>query len=141
MTRTGAVERTHWRDERLSERHRRYGSNAPAVDLDFILVEFDDCKPVALVEYKHEKAREQYLSSPQFQVLINLADAADLPAFCVRYAFDFSWWKVVPLNKRAKEFLPERITLTEKQYVSMLYALRGRKAPQSVLDGLNEDSI
>ena len=125
----------------MSERHRRYGSNAPAVDLDFVLIEFDDCCPRAIIEYKNEFASPQYITSPQFQVLINLANAAHLPAFAVRYAADFSWWLVVPLNDEARKHLPERKRMSEKEYVSLLYRVRGREAPQSVLDGLNQDAI
>ena len=138
---TSRIERTGWRDSALSQRHRKFGSNAPAVDLDFVLVEFDDCRPAALVEYKHECASPQYITSPQFQVLINLANAAHLPAFAVRYAADFSWWLCVPLNDEARKHLPERKRMSEKEYVSLLYRVRGREAPQSVFDGLNQDAI
>ena len=138
---TSTQERTRWRDQELSERHRRYGPDVPAQDVDLLLVEYDACKPRALIEYKHQSAREQYISNPQFQVLINLANAADLPAFCVRYAANFEWWKVVPLNDKAKKIIPNRIVLNEQRYVRFLYHLRGRTAPQSVLDNLDAPAV
>jgi hypothetical protein len=62
-----AEERTGWRDEELSLRHRLYwGRDCPAVDVDFMLsdapemfddnfrlVEYYHSKPKALIEYKH----------------------------------------------------------------------------------------
>ena len=44
------------RDAWLSGRHRVWGSNVPAMDLDFILAEYDRCVPIALIDYKHERA-------------------------------------------------------------------------------------
>lgn len=40
------MERTGWRDERLSRRHREWGFDCPMVDCDFIAVEFDHKEPV-----------------------------------------------------------------------------------------------
>lgn len=138
---TSQYERTHCRDDALSERHRRYGSNAPAVDLDFLLIEFDDCKPAALIEYKSEHAQKQYLSNPQFQVLINLGNMANLPAFFVRYAEKFTWFEITPLNAAAKNRLQNSVRVTEKKYVKFLYWLRNREAPAEVLNNLDAPPI
>ena len=58
-------ERTGWRDERISQRHRLWGVECQAIDLDFLLVEYrseyDDIRPVAIIEYKHECAPSQNL--------------------------------------------------------------------------------
>ena len=51
---TWRTERLGWRDERLSERHGHWGFNCPAVDLDFVMLEYNHGKPCALVEYKHK---------------------------------------------------------------------------------------
>ena len=50
------AERTGWRDQALSDRHREWGFNCPSVDLDFLMVEYNIGLPVALVEYKNERA-------------------------------------------------------------------------------------
>jgi hypothetical protein len=42
-------ERSGWRDLELSGRHRRWGWDCPAVDLDFLFLEYDKGKAVALV--------------------------------------------------------------------------------------------
>lgn len=129
-------ERTGWRDERLSERHRQWGWDCPAIDLDFLLLEYDKGKAAGIVEYKHEKARKQYASHPSYQALTDLGDRAQISVFAVRYADDFSWWRVVPLNAMAKTFLSERKEMTESEYIRLLYKIRGYDVPQSVLDGV-----
>lgn len=127
-------ERTGWRDLGLSARHREWGWDCPAIDIDFL--EYDRGKAVALIEYKHEKARQQKPSHPSFRALVDLADRASLPCFAVRYAVDFSWFVVVPLNGIAKDELSERVKMTEDQYVHFLYRLRGRIFPEHVKDNL-----
>ena len=127
-------ERTGWRDLDLSERHRNWGWDCPAVDLDFLFLEYDRGKASALIEYKNEYAKPQMATHPTYQALIDLGTRADVPVFAVRYASDFSWWKVIPLNKRAKEWVPERLTLNEHEYVSLLYKIRGYDLPKSVFD-------
>lgn len=128
-------ERTGWRDLALNDRHRRWGWDCPAVDLDFLFLEYDRGKAIALVEYKHEKAKPQYQTHPTYQAMIDLGTRAGIPVFAARYAGDFSWWKVVPLNQTAKEFLPERQTMTEREWVTFLYQLRGYTPPDELFNG------
>lgn len=138
---TSMHERTGWRDLALSERHRRYGFDCPAVDLDFVLLEYDAGKAAAVVEFKHERAAPQYPNQPSFRALADLGNRAVLPVLACRYESDFSWWKVVPLNEVAKKFVPDRVTMTEREWVSLLYRLRGRDAPDSVLNNIDVEFI
>lgn len=131
-----APERTGWRDQNLSQRHRLWGLALPAIDLDFILIELDRAKPVALVEYKGELSQPQLPSHPSYVALCELGDGAKLPVFACRYAHDFSWFRVVPLNARAKVIVPRRRMMTERQYVTFMYNLRGVQPPESVLEML-----
>ena len=92
MEKTGVVraERTEWRDLDLSKRHRAWGFNCPAVDLDFLMVEYNLGKAVAIVEYKHFRARWPNLQHPTYRALADLADnynglAGGLPFFVVFY--------------------------------------------------------
>jgi hypothetical protein len=128
-------ERSGWRDLRLSERHRRWGWDCPAVDLDFLFLEYDRGKAIALVEYKHERAKPQYVTHPTYQAMIDLGNRAGVPVLAARYADDFSRWMVVPLNAKAKEYLPERREMTEREWVTFLYRLRGYTPPDSLFDG------
>jgi hypothetical protein len=128
-------ERTGWRDEALSLRHRVWGWDAPAVDIDFLMVEYDSTEPKAVVEYKHEFSETQYANRPSYKAIRKLCDRAKVAFLAVRYATDFSWWRVVPLNLKAKEFIKEDvITLTEKDFVNLLYDIRGRKMPNDLFD-------
>ncbi len=99
-------ERTFWRDEGLSQRHRRWGWDCPATDIDFLMLEYDNGKASALVEYKNEHAKPQYVSHPTYQAMINLGDRAGIPVIACRYSDDYSIWRVVPLNAKAREFIP-----------------------------------
>lgn len=116
-------ERTGWRDLSLSARHRGWGFDCPAVDVDFML-EYDNGKAAALVEYKHERASEVDTGHPTFTALADLGDRAGLPVFVVRYAADFSWFCVKPLNRQAERWHPQETRMTEGAWVETLYAIR-----------------
>ena len=130
-------ERTGWRDEALSRRHRRWGWDCPAVDLDFLFLEYDRGKASAIVEYKNEHAAPQYASHPTYQAMIDLGNRAGIPVIACRYSDDFTKWNVVPLNAEAKKYIKERATLDEAGWVRLLYRIRGYELPQSVIDGIN----
>lgn len=125
MARKVRPERTHWRDERISKKHKLWGWDCPAIDIDFLMVEYDHGKAVALVEYKHECAAPQKPSHPSYRALVDLGNRAGLPVLAVRYADDFSWWRVVPLNQAAKQWLPDRQVMGELDWVRLLYRMRG----------------
>jgi hypothetical protein len=122
-------ERTGWRDEELSRRHRTWGYDLPAVDLDFVLLEYDHSVPVALIEHKHELAAPVDFNSPNIAALRSLADGARLKAFVVRYGASLDWYRVRPLNEQAKVIVPDEVRLNEAEYVRFLYRLRGRECP------------
>jgi|SRR5262252_6789023 len=125
-------ERTGWRDLRLSERHRHWGWDCPAVDLDFLFLEYDRGKAVALVEYKHEKAAPQFRTHPTYQAMIDLADRAKVPCIACRYADDFSWFNVVPLNEIAKKWIAMAQRMDEREWVTLLYKIRGYDVPDDL---------
>ena len=127
-------ERTGWRDERISERHRRWGWDCPAIDVDFLMLEYDRGKASALVEYKHEQAAPQYPTHPSYRAMIDLGDRAGIPVFGVRYADDFSWWRVTPLNRLAKALLPQQTRMTEEDWIRLQYRIRGSEAPADLFE-------
>ena len=134
-------ERTGWRDQNLSERHRLWGWDCPAVDLDFLFLEYDRGKATALVEYKHEKARPQTAAHPTYQAMIDLSNRAGIPIFACRYKGDFSRFQVTSLNSKARDFLPERQNMTESGWISFLYMVRGRKISQQKIDELLSQTL
>jgi len=129
-------ERSGWRDLALSERHRMWGWDCPAVDLDFLFLEYDKGQPVAIVEYKHENAAPQFASHPTYQAIINLGTRAGVPVFAARYKQDFSKWIIVPLNGIARDKLPKRKNMTERQWITFLYELRGYTPPSQLFEDL-----
>lgn len=133
-------ERTYWRDERLSQRHRQWGLGLPAIDLDFILLEYDRGKPTALIEYKSELAAPQFPTHPSYLALSVIGDAAQIPVFVVRYTMNFTSWKVISINEVAKRMQPDRIEMTEREYITFLYQLRGLK-PSTEIFKLLEAAI
>lgn len=128
-----AHERSGWRDLALSRRHRTWGVDCPAVDVDLFL-EYDGGKACGIVEYKSERARMAHSSEPSMAALLDLAqhERGQLPVFGVRYASDFSWWAVTPLNAAARSFCCERTVMTERDYVALLYWIRGRQLPTEI---------
>lgn len=129
-------ERTGWRDGHLSQRHRKWGLGAPAIDLDFLLLEYDRGRPTALIEYKGEHAPGQFPTHPSYLALCNLGDRAGVPVFGVRYAQDFSWWIVTALGNAAKRILPQRQKMTERQFVTWLYNIRGLQPPEEIFEAM-----
>ena len=129
-------ERTYTRDVGLKVRHEAYGVDCPAIDLDHIVVEYDTGVARALIEYKHEKSRPQFITHPNFRALIDLSDRAEVPAFAARYADEYSWFQVVPLNDLAKEKLRGRPKLSEPEFIEFLYGLRDRPVPSGLIENL-----
>lgn len=120
-------ERTGWRDESISRRHREWGYNCPAVDLDFLVTEYNMGKPVALVEYKHFNAQVPNLRHATYRALSSLADEYSnrpLP-FVVAFYWPEIWaFRVTPVNAAARDaFQPEEM-LSEYDFVRRLYWLR-----------------
>jgi hypothetical protein len=122
-------ERTGWRDLALSERHRLWGWNLPAVDLDFLFLEYDRGKAVALVEYKHVRASPQNSIHPTYQAMIDLGNRAGIPVIACRYQNDFTRWTITPLNVAAKKWVPQQTVLDERGWVTLLYKIRGYDVP------------
>lgn len=94
------AERSGWRDQAISERHRMWGVHCTAVDLDLVLVEYHLARPVALVEYKHYRAKFEP-GHANYRALRDLADRAGLP-FVVAFYWPDTWSiRVHPMNDPA----------------------------------------
>lgn len=132
----GLLERTGWRDLALSSRHRLWGPGCPAVDLDFVLVEYSRGVPCALVDYKHYLARAVDLGGPSLRALAALAGS--LPFLVVRYGRDPWWFVSQPGNAAAVAAIGPGRFDSEASFVALLYRLRGERAPAWVLGGLDD---
>lgn len=126
---TWRVERTGWRDDKLSERHGHWGFNCPAVDLDFVMMEYNHGKPAALVEYKHKLARHPDLNHATYRALNDLANGymgGPLPCFVAIYDPDNWSFRVIPINQKAEYHYSHCVgkTLTEQEFVLSLHMMR-----------------
>lgn len=120
-------ERTGWRDESISRRHREWGFNCPAVDLDFLVAEYNIGKPVALIEYKHFRARQPVLKHATYRALADLADGyanSPLPFLIAFYWPDIWAFRVTPVNNVANQHFADGELLCERDFVARLYRLR-----------------
>lgn len=136
------LERAGWRDQSLSERHGAWGFNCPAVDIDFLMVEYAGGAPLALVEYKHFQGLRHPidLTHPSYRAIRALAWASKIP-FIVAYYHPECWaFMVIPANALATRFFPvaKRETwISERVYVSKLYRIRAYRLEREVLERLN----
>jgi len=117
-------ERTGWRDQEISERHREWGFNCPAVDLDFLMVEYNLGKPVGVIEYKHCRARMPNIKHATYRAINELADNAGLP-FLIAFYWPVIWaFRVFPINEVARCHFSNPEDMSEREFVQRLYRLR-----------------
>jgi hypothetical protein len=134
------AERTGWRDESISARHRMYGWDVPAVDIDFLLIEYDKGVPCALVEYKAMGARFPNLNHPTYRAIRVLADAAKVPFLVVFYEAGSWTYTAIAGNAQARTFLGySHLLMAERAYVRRLYVLRNREPNERVLNKCNSE--
>lgn len=135
-----SYERTNWRDQELSERHRLWGFNCPCVDLDFLAVEYHIGKPVLIADYKRFTAQRPDLKHPSYKAITLLADGygdGPLP-FIIPFYWPKIWaFRVIPVNESARGHFYEDELLTEKEYVSRLYHLRSLTLTKNIIHALN----
>ncbi len=99
-------ERTGWRDKEISLRHRAWGFNCPAVDLDFLMVEYNLGKAVAMVEYKHFKACMPNLNHASYRAIMDVANNhnPDPLPFLLAFYWPEQWaFRAYPVNDQAIE--------------------------------------
>lgn len=126
-------ERSGVRHLELSQRHREWGVDCPATDID-CLVEIARGVPVAIIEYKRDTADlEQSIQS--WRSLWILADKARIAFFLAvwsRSAGEYSF-RIERANNRGVELIREHRgidrqdeAMSEREYVRFLYLIRDR---------------
>lgn len=133
-------ESLHWRDQEISARHRLYGSECPAVDIDFLLCEYNGREAVALIEYKYHVAKVNF-DHPNYLALLDLAQNRQrpIPFLIAKYWPDVWAFKVHCMNDASLKYFDQHELLTERQYVERLYAMRNNFVTQSIVTKLNEE--
>lgn len=132
-----AEERSKWRDEAISLRHREWGFNCPMADIDFLAVEYNAGLPVAIVEYKQKRAQKPDIQHPTYRALKMLANRAGLPFMIVFYCDEIWWFHVYPINHIALKHYPKPVLMTEQEYVTSLYKLRSQCVETNIISKLN----
>jgi hypothetical protein len=132
-------------DRELSDRHYKWGQNCPAVDLDFLMCEFNRGIPVVLVDYKWHGAHLGNTNGFTFKALSSLYNEHGelLPFFIARYWPENWAFRVLPVNKPAQDFAStsDWMPMTERQWVLGLYRLRKivlSRADQAAVDKLKD---
>lgn len=144
------LERTGFRDQQLSARHRDWGFDVPAVDIDWTVLEYDARVPKAIVEYKRglswlERANDRSNLAALSDLATGYRNCGDsectacrpggIPFVLVRYMPGPWRFKMEPRNARAVHLISTKIVnliLTEAKYVEFLYWLSGKKLPADV---------
>lgn len=119
----------------LSDRHHHWGQECPAVDLDFMLCEYNHGVSVALVEYKHHLADLGKSNGSNYSALseLYLKDGRQVPLFVTRYWPGIWAFRTKAYNEAARKWVvdtgvgwgsDEWRDQTERQFVTMLYRLR-----------------
>lgn len=106
--------------------HRTLGSNCPATDVDF--VEYDDRRPVAMFEIKHQNVGGVRRDDANIETLVALAAprSVELPLFLVLHDDDLRDFLVRGINRAGVQRLGAagRVPMSEKVYIEFLKSLR-----------------
>ena len=106
-------ERTGWRDEAISRRHRLYGVECPMIDIDFLVSENSYDQSKSIIEYKSDLVPQPPdFTNTQYRTLINLSNKAELPFYSVYYNKNIWCYTVYPGNDLAFETIPRPMKLT-----------------------------
>lgn len=124
-------ERSLWRDRDLSVRHRSWGRELYATDLDFVEAGLN-AKPLAIIEAKYTD--RWCWNDYSIRIQRNLADKAKLPFFVIR-RFDNYDFDVHPGNSFAREYVKTAVRMTEKQFIELQYRLRFDEDCELTTDG------
>jgi hypothetical protein len=133
-------EKHAYRDEDISRRHRMWGFNCPAADLDFVMVEYNIGKPVALVEYKYYLHKITDFNHPTYRAIRCLADeykSGPLPFIVSLYSRDDWSFRVYCVNEAAEKHFCSGEHLSELEYVQRLYRMRRQALAKHLENQLN----
>jgi hypothetical protein len=138
-------ERTNWRDKELSNRHRKWGFNCPAIDIDFLMIEYNNGLPVAIIDYKRYSGSVENVSQASFRAITALANNSNIPFFVVYYWEKIWAFKILPINDIGKKIIKnnsDKTDYTEKEFVTLLYNIRNinlTKQERDILNSLNNE--
>ena len=132
---------TGWRDQAISQQHRKWGWDMPCTDMDWLVVEYASLEPRAIVEYKRvrEMSAAFSLATPQMTVLSKLAQRARLPLIIVNYLHspDRVDWAFEACTMPFVGHPQEHGLMSEREYVQLLASVKGQVIEDKVLSTLS----
>lgn len=131
-------ERSGWRDQWISQRHRSWGYDCPMVDIDFLAIEYTQKVPVALVDYKAARPFRIDANAANYTALINASAGMNVPFMVVFYSPQYAWFYVHPMNYQSMQWFGRGQWMSEREYVAALYTLRGISVPPTVAIRLSD---
>lgn len=101
-----------------------------ATDIDWAVVERERSVPAAIVEYKHERARDPDPEEHAHRALGFLATNSGIPYIVCKYNHTEYGWIIRPFNSVAKRVFAERgwsdrQEISERQWIQFMEELRG----------------
>lgn len=117
--------------QRLSDRHREWGWNCPAVDGDqMIFLEYDRSNPVALIDFKGINPNKSPTNTEAWR---RMCDERDRPVPFWEVHYREKPWRFFrkPINKAARAVQDQK-PISELKFVTWLYGLRNRPVPDDV---------
>jgi hypothetical protein len=116
-----------------------FGRNVPAVDLDFVVAEFDNRVPVAIIDYKHGLGHPAGQDAGLDALGKLEAAGKPLPLFIVRYDPTGCIYTIEPRNEAARRStfgisIHPRV-IPEDHFVGFLHNLRKRAKPRVGREG------
>jgi len=125
----------------ISARHREWGYDCPATNIDCLFVEYNHCQPVAILDFKGKSPSVRDRGTANARTIANLANRGKpLPFYNVYY--DNHLWTFIldPINDKARELMPKNAvdltTMSEESFVRFLYDLRDEVVPSSIVKKL-----
>lgn len=123
---------TNFGDGPISDWHRdALGYDMPAVDLDFLLVEYDRAIPCAVVDFKHSNTKAINYSHPSVRAVTELCSnqrRRPVPYFTVKYAEDCKMFQVFPMNGEATLFVGDQWqVMADEEFIEFQQRLRDER--------------
>ena len=130
-------ERTDWRDSRLDKIHNLFGYDCPCDNVEFLMIEYDQGTPVALVDYRL-KGRNN--SGPSKSVLeLCKRRKEEIPFLVTYYEISNRQMKnidVVCCNDSALKTIGNKKGISEKDYIKLMYSIREKIVPGRTEQGI-----
>ena len=125
----------------ISDRHRGYGNNCPATNIDCLLYEYNHMQPVAIIDFKARRLAANDRTSFNARATANLCNMARIPFYLASYSNSEWSFILAPVNAIATQLMQKHgmteTKMSELQFVTFLYDLRGKRLPSETVQKLN----